>query len=143
MKEKEKEKNFRICLRIGGIEGGPPLSTILGNYGINTTKFVSELKIFNEGLPAFFINVFNVNLNLEDKSFKFVVEELTTARILRIISFEKTFKKKDKGGYIDFKIKVVSIDDFYSVCYLKYGNCEESNLKSLFGVLRSCDLMLV
>ena len=37
---------FSIYLRMGSVESGPPLSTILGNFGINTIKFVKDLNEF-------------------------------------------------------------------------------------------------
>src|SRR5260221_714117 len=48
-------KEFSLILRMGKIESGPPLSTILGNIGINTVKVVKELLESTQMLPDYFL----------------------------------------------------------------------------------------
>jgi len=60
-------KVFSLNLRMGQIEAGPPLSTILGNFGINTVKFCKELNEFTNLLPNFFVLEVKIIIN-SDKS---------------------------------------------------------------------------
>jgi len=73
--EKEIIKTFSIFLRSGKVEAGPPLSTILGNFGINTVKFVKEYNEFTKELPDYFLLVVIINV-YNDKSYNFFYKNL-------------------------------------------------------------------
>ena len=52
------EKNrikFSMFLRAKNVDSGPPLSTILGNYGVNTIAFCKEFNEFTKELPNYFL----------------------------------------------------------------------------------------
>lgn len=83
-------KNFSIFLRSNKVESGPPLSTILGNFGINTVKFVKDFNDYTSDLPDYFLLIVNVTI-YNDKSYSFSVSEPTVSLLLRLASFEKDF----------------------------------------------------
>jgi ribosomal protein L11 len=87
--ELNSSNKFSIYLRMGSVESGPPLSTILGNFGINTVKFVKDLNEFTSELPTYFLLVVNVVIN-SDKTYKFELSEPSVTQLLRILSKKKT-----------------------------------------------------
>jgi len=132
----EQIKSFSLNLRMGQIESGPPLSTILGNLGINTVKFCKELNELTNLLPNFFVLEVIIYINL-DKTYSFVICEPTVALMLKLISKKKEVFVKTSGGFkSSYKIGV-TLRDLYLVCFFKFGRCNDKLLKSVFGTLTS------
>lgn len=138
----EKIKTFSIVLRSGKVESGPPLSTILGNFGINTVKFVKDFNEFTKDLPDYFLLVVIIDI-FNDKSYNFLLKEPSVSLLLRLVSFDKDFLVKGSGGYRPFKYKVVSITDIILISFFKFGFCNDNSLRLIFGTLQSMDLHVV
>lgn len=128
-------KKFSIGVRIGQIEAGPPLSTILGNMGINTVNFCKELNDFVLDLPNFFYLEIKVVIFF-DKTYSFEVGEPSTALLLRLLS--KKIELKDKS--IIYGIK---LEDIYLISFFKFNNFNNNSLKIIFGTLSSLKLHVI
>jgi len=140
--EKEIIKTFSIFLRSGKVEAGPPLSTILGNFGINTVKFVKDFNEFTKELPDYFLLVVAINV-FNDKSYNFILSEPSVSLLLRLLSFDKDFLVKGSGGYRPFKYKVVFLSDIYLVSFFKFGCCNDKTLRHVFGTIQAMDLNVI
>jgi len=132
---------FSIYLRMGSVESGPPLSTILGNFGINTVKFVKDLNDFTSELATYFLLVVNVTIN-SDRTYKFEINEPSVTQFLRILSKKKQISVLAQGGFKDVDIKVINIEDLYFICKTKFGNFDESSLRMIYGSLSSLDMYI-
>lgn len=132
---------FSIYLRMGSVESGPPLSTILGNFGINTVKFVKDLNEFTSELPTYFLLVVNVVIN-SDKTYKFELSEPSVTQLLRILSRKKQIYILAQGGLKTIDIKVIHIKDLYFICYTKFGNFDDSSFRMLYGSICSLDMYI-
>lgn len=132
---------FSIYLRMGSVESGPPLSTILGNFGINTVKFVKDLNEFTGELPTYLLLVVNVVIN-SDKTYSFELNEPSVTQFLRILSKKKQVYIKAQGGLKTVDIKVISIKDLYFICYTKFGNFNDSSFRMLYGSICSLDMYI-
>ena len=130
---------FSIYLRMGCVESGPPLSTILGNFGINTVKFVKDLNEYTSELPTYFLLVVNVFINT-DKTYRFEINEPSVTQLLRILSKKKQVYVLLQGGYKTVDIKVISIKSLYFVSNLKFGNFNDSSLRMIYGSVSSLDM---
>jgi len=140
--EKEIIKTFSIFLRSGKVEAGPPLSTILGNFGINTVKFVKDYNEFTKELPDYFLLVVIINV-YNDKSYNFLVKEPSVSLLLRLLSFDKDFLVKGSGGYRPFKYRVISLNDIYLISFFKFGYCNDIILRNIFGTIQAMDLNVI
>src|SRR5215467_11083241 len=140
--DKEIIKKFKIFLRSNKVESGPPLSTILGNLGVSTVKFVKDFNEYTIDLPDYFLLVINITV-FNDKTYIFDFCEPALSFLLRIISFEKDFLEKGSGGYITQQYKVIKIDDIILISYFKYGFFNIDTLKLILGTLNSMDLYVV
>jgi ribosomal protein L11 len=129
-------KSFSLNLRMGQIESGPPLSTILGNLGINTVKFCKELNELTNLLPNFFVLEVKININ-SDKIYSFIICEPTTALVLKLISKKKEIFVKSSGGFKSNQQIGVDLKDLYLVCFFKFGDCNDKLLRSVYGTLTS------
>jgi len=137
--ELKSSNKFSIYLRMGSVESGPPLSTILGNFGINTVKFVKDLNEFTSELPTYFLLVVNVVIN-SDRTYNFDLSEPSVTQLLRILSRKKQIYILAQGGYKTIDIKVVNIKDLYFICYTKFGNFDDSSFRMLYGSICSLDM---
>jgi len=86
--EKEIISKFSLIIKMGQIESGPPLSTILGNVGVNSVKFCKELNELINELPIYFFLELKVFIFF-DKSYSFFVCEPSAALLLRLVSKKK------------------------------------------------------
>ena len=75
-----------IFIRSQTAESGPPLGTVLGNLGINATKFCKDFNDFTKDLPSYFLLKVKIVI-LEDRSFNFFVFLPTTGFILSFLKF--------------------------------------------------------
>lgn len=135
-------KSFSIGLRMGKIEAGPPLSTILGNIGINTVKFCKELNDFTKDLPYFFLLEVKIYIFI-DKTYQFNIIEPSIALLLRLVSIKKEIKVKISGGYKSKLVNAVKLEDIYLISFFKFNNCFENSLKSIYGTLFSLNLYVI
>ena len=140
--EKEILKEFSLNLRMGQIESGPPLSTILGNFGINTKKFCEELSELTIYFPNFFFLEVVIIL-YSDKSYSFFLREPSVSLLLKLVSFKKEIKIKTSGGIKLRSITCVKLDDIYNISYFKFSNYSNSTLRSVYGTLTSLDYYIV
>ena len=127
---------------MGSVESGPPLSTILGNFGINTVKFVKDLNDFTGELPTYFLLVVNVTIN-SDRTYKFDISEPSVTQFLRILSRKKQISILSQGGFKFIDIKVIAIKDLYFISKTKFGNCNDSSLRMLYGSISSLDMYII
>lgn len=135
-------KTFSISLRSGKVESGPPLSTILGNFGINTVKFVKDFNEFTKDLPDYFLLVVVINI-YNDKSYKFLLNEPSVSLLLRLMAFDKDFLVKGSGGYRPFKYKVIKLYDIVLISFFKFGCCNDRTLRLILGTIQSMNLNVV
>ena len=144
MKDLKKEllNSFSMSLRANSVESGPPLSTILGNFGINTSKFCTEFNTFTKELPTYFLLEVRIDV-FSDKTYTFTVMEPTTTFLIKLIIFNKDIMVKGSGGLKSQAIRVVKLSDLYLVSKFKYGFVNNRTLRIIFGTLCSMELYVV
>jgi large subunit ribosomal protein L11 len=140
--EKEITKTFSISLRSAKVESGPPLSTILGNFGINTVKFVKDFNEFTKDLPDYFLLTVIINI-YNDKSYSFFLKQPNVSLLLRLVSFDKNFLVKGSGGYRPLKHKVIKLNDILLISIFKFGHCNDTTLRLIMGTIKSMNLNVI
>ena len=135
-------KNFSIFLRSNKVESGPPLSTVLGNFGINTVKFVKDFNDYTQDLPDYFLLIINITI-YNDKTYSFDFNEPNISLLLRLMSFDKDFLVKGSGGYIPKSFKVIKYTDIIYISFFKYGYFNNNTLSTILGTINSMDLYVI
>jgi ribosomal protein L11 len=135
-------KNFSIFLRSNKVESGPPLSTILGNFGINTVKFVKDFNDYSKDLPDYFLLIIHVTV-YNDKTYSFNFGEPSVSLLLRLMSNEQDFLVKGSGGYRPQQYKVIKIDDIIYISFFKYGYFNDNTLSLILGTINSMGLYVI
>ena len=139
--EKQILKNFNMFLRAGSVESGPPLSTILGNYGVNTIKFCEEFNNFTKELPNYFVLKTNIII-FADKSFSLKIFLPSTSSFFRMVAKEDYVLVKSMGGLKKKSIQVVYVNDLLNIGYVKFGFINSKVIHMLLGTLRSMNLYI-
>jgi len=80
-----------IFIRSQQAEIGPPLGTVLGNLGLNATKFCKEFNDLTQELPSYFLLRVAIHI-FDDKSFSIEVDTPTVGFILSLLKFERIVK---------------------------------------------------
>lgn len=146
MKKKEKYNldiiKFSMFLRAGKVESGPPLSTILGNFGVNTVNFCKEFNEFTKILPNYFLVEVIIIIN-NDKTYKFFIKEPSVSFLLKLVSFKYEILDKGSGGYKIKNIKVIRLKDIYLISFFKFNNFKFTNLKIICGIVVSSRYFIV
>ena len=141
-RERKTDVKFSMFLRTKTIDSGPPLSTILGNFGVNTIAFCKEFNEFTKELPNYFLLEVNIIIN-SDKTYNFNLNEPTIAFLLKLVGKKIEIFKKGSGGLkIDY-IRTINMNDIYLICLFKYNSFEKSCLKNICSILASSHFFII
>lgn len=128
-----------LFIRAQSAESGPPLGTVLGNLGLNATKFCKEFNEFTKELPSYFLLKVKIII-LEDRTYTFSVFLPTTGFILMFVKLQVLAKKSAKN----LKNILVSLQNLVSLAKLKFPNFFlHKSLPIIFGSLLSCRLYIL
>jgi len=139
------EKNrikFSMFLRTKNVDSGPPLSTILGNCGVNTLAFCKEFNEFTKELPNYFLLEVIIIIN-SDRTYSFLIKEPTIAFLLKLVTKKVEVLKKGSGGLKFDYIKIIKLKDIYLISKFKYGSFDKSYLKNICSILASSHYFIV
>jgi len=140
--KKRSEVNFSIFLRAGSVDSGPPLSTILGNYGVNTVAFTKDFNEKTKGLPNYFLLEILVKIN-NDRSFDFLVKEPTVLLLVKLVSKKVEILLKGQGGLKTDYVYVVTLKELYMLTFFKFGNIEEKSLRTICASILSAGYYII
>ena len=144
MKKKERDNlaKFSMFLRAGAVDSGPPLSTILGNFGVNTMSFCKELNEFTKEIPNYFLLEVIITIN-NDRTYFFSINEPSVGFLLKLVSLKTEIYKKGPGGIKTVYIKVIRIKDIYLISNFKFGNLDLKSIRSVVGTLLSSHYFVI
>lgn len=125
-----------MFLRAGVVDSGPPLSTILGNYGVNTTAFCREFNEQTKILPNYFLVETFIVIN-SDRTFTFSVKEPSVAFLLKLVAGKSEIYVKGPGGFRKQYLKTVKLRDIYLISLFKFGSIDSLNVKTVCAILTS------
>ena len=140
--EKDRIIKFSMFLRAKNVDSGPPLSTILGNYGVNTVAFCKEFNEFTKELPNYFLLEVVIIIN-SDRTYSFSIKEPTAAFLLKLVVKKIEIFKKGSGGLKVDYIKVISLKDIYLISNFKYNSFDNICLKNICSILASSHYFIV
>jgi len=128
----------KLCLFIQSqnAEIGPPLGTVLGNLGVNASKFAKDFNDFTKELPSYFLLKVYIFI-LEDRSFSFSIFLPTSSYILTFIKFLKQNNEITKHYCIFLK-------DLIQLALLKFPTFAlQQSLPIIIGTVISSKLFII
>lgn len=133
MKEKGK---ITIYIQSQNADSGPPLSTILGNFGINTLKFCKDFNEYTKELPSYFLLKVFITV-FEDRSFSFLVFLPSTGFILSLLKF----KQKYYIHGVEYEHECISLESVVRLSLFKFpGKSLEESVPIILGSMRSSNI---
>lgn len=127
-----------IYLRAQGAEPAPPLGTILGNLGVNTTTFCTNFNLFTKNIPIYFLLKVKIAI-YENRSTSFSIDLPSTCYFLNLLKFEKTIKIWVFDRFHDKVISCVKLYEILKLTKLKFP--ELPLTQSFFIILGSVKSM--
>ncbi len=85
----------QLYIRAGAADPAPPLGTVLGNLGVNTSLFCQAFNTFSAALPSYFILKVTIFI-FDNKSTTFTVAAPSTGQIINLLKFEQEIIKMKK-----------------------------------------------
>ena len=97
-----KVKQVSLYIKAGKAEAGPPLGTVLGNLGVNSSKFCKEFNAFTENLPSYFKLKVNIVTIIHRKLIQLVQSNNQCSQLFRqyrcrkhrVLSLSSRFKER-------------------------------------------------
>lgn len=132
-----------IFIRSNGAETGPPLGTILGNLGVNSSKFCKDFNEFSKQLPNYFVLKVRI-LVFENRSYSFFVKAPSTSFILSSLKIEKSVKVKHFDRMHTRSIFCIRLNDLLKLSKFKFFNLPFSkSLLMVWSTAKSASYVIV
>lgn len=133
----------RILITSQKADPAPPLGTVLGNLGVNTTAFCKEFNAFTKDLPDYFLLKVFIKI-YDNRSTKFSVKLPTTGYILNLLKIEQDITKKVYDRLHVYKVWCIKLKDVIKIALLKFPNVAlEKSLPMIFGSVKSKGLKII
>lgn len=120
-------------------DAGPPLGTILGNLGVNSTNFCKEFNTLTQDLPNYLTVSVTVSI-FTNKSFKIALNNLPLGKIIGLLKTEKTIMVKQQEqiqGYI-------TLQNIIQLALFKFPTMKlQQSLPIILGTIKSSNLIIV
>lgn len=134
-----KAKVLSIYIRAQMAESGPPLGTVLGNLGLNATKFCKEFNEFTVGLPSYFLLKVHILINI-DRSYSFLVKLPSITFFISLLKFDRTISVSGKA-VIEHCITLQSV---VQLALLRFPNVDlASSLPTICGSVNSSNISII
>jgi ribosomal protein L11 len=124
-------KKVTLFIYAQSAEPVPPLGTILGNLGINSTKFCKEFNEFTQDLPVYFKLPVTIFIE-KNKSYTFKIKEPQLGYILYLLRHEID----EEDGFYEY----INLSDLLKLAKFKYPLLDRKRAFSiLFSIVKSSD----
>jgi hypothetical protein len=121
----------------------PPLSSVLGNLGLNTMKFCKEFNSFTEELVSYFLLKVFVKVDLNLKTWSFKLGSVPITFIFRLISFKTKLKFTGLGGFFFKEYYFITLYSFFLVIIFFNKNINKHIIKNYLSIIKSMDMLII
>jgi len=120
----------------------PPLGTVLGNIGVNTSSFCTQFNAYTKNLPTYFKVSVYINI-FENRNFEFFVTPPPIGWILYLLQFPVTIKVVVDNREQDKTIYCIKLYDVLKLAKFKFGVCDKRTVMIIVSVIKSKNLTIV
>ena len=119
------------------------LGTILGNLGLNFSKFTVDFNFFTKNLPDYFCVKVNIIVNA-DRTIKFSVDKPSISFLLNLLKIEKVIKPLKSGKFSDILTYYIGLTNVIQICKFKFPDLSlQKSLPIVFGTIKSINLKVI
>lgn len=138
-----KNKIISMYLYSNKAELSLSLGTILGNLGLNFSKFTVDFNFFTKNLPDYLCVKVNIVINV-DRSIKFSVEKPSIGFLLNLLKIEKSIKPLKEGKVSDETFFCISLTNIIQICMFKFPDLNiQKSLPIVLGSAKSINLKVI
>jgi large subunit ribosomal protein L11 len=120
-------------------DAGPPLGTILGNLGVNSTNFCKEFNAYTAEIPNY-ITLGVTILVYTNRSYKFTINELPLGKLIGLFQHESTVSVQGKETIIN----CISLKNIVQLSLFKFPHMHlKQAIPILLGSIKSANLKIV
>lgn len=134
------KKNFIFA---GIADPAPPLGTVLGNVGVNTTNFCNQFNIYTKNLPSYFRLKVEIKI-LVNNNCLFSVQAPSTSYFLNMLKFDKMIKVRVHDRFNEKTISCIGITQLVKLAQFKFEQLSlHQAMRIIQGTLKSMNIMII
>lgn len=133
------KNSLRVYIYSQGAEAAPPLGTVLGNLGVNSTSFCKEFNAFTADLPNYIKLTVNIFIH-SNRTFKFTVSGPSLGSIISLVRYERNVRLHGKTVIQ----QCINLKSIIQLAIFRFPNLPlRCSLPVLLGMIRSCNLTII
>lgn len=133
----------RLYIQSQGAEPTPPLGTILGNLGVNTSNFCNSYNQYTKNLPYYFLLKVNIYI-YDNRATNFNVDFPSISHIINLLKFERIVKVEENNRLIDKLVYCIKLFQVLKLAKLKFPEIElKKSFSILLGTVKSMEINIV
>lgn len=121
----------------------PPLSSVLGNFGLNTMKFCKEFNVLTEKLASYFLLKVFVKIDLNLKTWVLKLGNVPVTYIFNLIASKKVLQFAGLGGFFMKEYYYITLYKFFLVIIFFNKNLSRSEIKNKLSIVKSMDMLII
>jgi large subunit ribosomal protein L11 len=135
----EIKHQLNIYIQSQTADAGPPLSTVLGNLGLNTIKFCKDFNEETKDLPNYFILSVHINI-FENRNYEFFIKGFPLGPIISYLRYERIIKVQGKA----VTEQCIKLSNVVQLSLFRFpGLPLQKSLPVLLGLVKSCGLLVI
>ena len=130
---------FGIKIYAQNADIGPPLGTILGNFGVNATKFSKEFNEMTSDI-SFFLKLRTTITIFDNNTFAIKLNIPSTGFLVSLYKYEKIYKVNGR----EYTVDVIHLYDVLLLCKMKLPKMDLSSaLRMISGTLGAGNVVII
>lgn len=136
----EVKHKLNLYIMAQGADAGPPLGTILGNLGVNSTNFCKDFNTLTGELPVYLTLSVSISV-YTNRTYKIEFNRLPLGKIIGLLTFERVIK--GKGGK-EVTQRCIRLRDVVQLSKFQFPEVPlPICIPVMLGTIKSCNLIIV
>ena len=136
----EVKQKLNLYILAQGADAGPPLGTILGNLGVNSTNFCKEFNTTTADIPPYITVSVTISV-FTNRTFKMEFNALPLGKIIGLLKHERTIK--GKGGKEEVQM-CIRLRQIVQLAKYRFPHMAiETSVPIILGSIKSCNLTIL
>ena len=121
----------------------PPLSSILGNLGLNTSKFCKEFNSLTEKLISYFLVKVYIKIDITLKTWTIRVNNISGTFLYRLLSLKTKLQFTGLGGFFFREIYYITLKNFFlGILYIS-GFITKKEIYNKLSIIKSMNMLIL
>lgn len=136
----EVKNKLNLYILAQGADAGPPLGTILGNLGVNSTNFCKEFNSLTSDLPNYLTLSVSISV-FTNRNFKIQFNELPLGKVIGLLKFDKVIRAPNGK---EETLGCIKLRDIVQLALYKFPNLAlNKSMPIVLGSMKSSNLIIL